>query len=119
MKIITNGIKERCIIYKLYDNEKVYVGKTTIPIYMRINSHRHGKLSADKYFSEIGWDNVTFEIIDWSYDNQTLLLKEDAQIRRHYMMYKENILNKNGIQFAMYNYFPSDFEKLARNFFDT
>ena len=117
MKIITNGIKERCIIYKLYDNEKIYIGKTTIPIYMRINSHRHGKLSADKYFSEIGWDNVIFEIIDYSNDKIILAKKEEEQIMKYYTMNKDNVLNKNCSLRTGYYIIPQEFKKLANNFF--
>ena len=118
MRIIKNGINERYIVYKLYDDVKIYIGKTTLPIYMRINSHRHGKLRADKYFSEIGWDNVTFEIIDWSYDKKSLLMKEDNIIGQYYMMHKEKLLNKNSTNYSYFHMIPLDFEKLARNYFE-
>ena len=119
MKIIINGIKERYIIYKLYDiiNEKVYIGKTTIPIYMRINTHRHGNLNADKYFSSIGWENVIFEIIDWSNDKITLLKKENDQILKYYTTNKSNLLNKNCSLISDYKVIPSDFKKLASKYF--
>ena len=119
MKIITNGIKERYIIYKLYDiiYGRIYVGKTTIPIYMRINSHRHGKLDADKYFSSIGWENVIFEIIDWSNDKSSLLKKEYEQIKKYYKLYKNKVLNKYSTQ-PIYINIPKEFKKLADNFFE-
>ena len=94
MKIIKNGIKENFIIYKIYNDDKIYIGKTTIPIYIRINNHRHGILEADQYFRSVGWDNVTFEIIDYSNDRTTLLKKENEQIIHHYELYKDKILNK-------------------------
>jgi len=119
MKIITNGIKARCIIYKLYDsiNQKVYVGKTTIPIYMRINSHRHGKLNADKYFSEIGWDNVIFEIIDSCDDKTILAQKEEEQILKYHLMGRDKLLNKNCSSLRGFYVIPQEFKRLANNFF--
>ena len=120
MKVITNGIKERYIIYKLYENieNKIYIGKTTIPIYMRINSHRHGKLRADQHFSTIGWNNVVFEIIDWSYDKESLLKKEDTIIGQHFITHGEKLLNKNSTHSDIYS-LPSEFKHLAVNFFET
>ena len=120
MRIIKNGINERYIVYKLYDdvNEKIYIGKTTIPIYMRINSHRHGTLQADKYFSQIGWDKVTFEIIDFSLDKENLLKKESNYILKYYTMYKEKLLNINSKMISNFIHFPTEFKKLAHNYFE-
>ena len=118
MRIITHDIKERYIVYKLYDviEGKVYIGKTTIPIYMRINTHRHGKLDADKYFSSIGWDNVVFEIMDWSNDRSNLLKKEETLIQKHYMSDASKLLNKNSTHSDCFC-IPKDLKKLADNFF--
>ena len=120
MKVITNGIKERYIIYKLYENieNKIYIGKTTIPIYMRINSHRHGKLRADQHFSTIGWDNVIFEILDWSCDKESLLKKENTIISQHFITHGEKLLNKNSTH-SNNHLLPSEFKHLAVNFFET
>lgn len=103
MKIITNGINERYIIYKLYENieGKIYIGKTTIPVYMRINLHRHGILKADQHFSNIGWDNVTFEIIDWSYDKNILKEKERSTIYLYFLRYQQKMLNRTIINYCM------------------
>ena len=119
MKIITNGIKQRSIIYKLYDiiNEKVYIGKTTIPIYMRINSHRHGKLNADVYFSEIGWDNVIFEIIDYSDDKAILAQKEEEQIVKYHLIDRDKLLNKNCSLLTDYYIIPQEFKILSKHYF--
>ena len=119
MRIITNEIKGTFIIYKMYViiNGKIYVGKTTIPIYMRINIHRHGKLDADKYFASIGWENVVFEIIDWSNDRTNLLKMEDEQIRKHFKMYENKVLNKYSTQ-PVYFRIHKEFKKLANNFFE-
>lgn len=120
MKIITNGIKEIFIIYKMYDiiNGKIYIGKTTIPIYMRINLHKHSKkLEADRYFSSIGWENVIFEVIDWSHDKSILLKKEDEQIRKHFKLYENKILNKYNTR-PVFFHIPKDIKKLSCNYFE-
>lgn len=43
-------------------------------------SHRHGKhseKSADYHFANIGWNNVTVEIIDTAKDEEGLIIKEE------------------------------------------
>ena len=116
MKIITNGIKERHKIYKMYENieGKFYFGKTSLPIYMRINQHRHGKINADKHFSKIGWENVTFEIIDWSYDNENALIKESEYITMAKYTHPDKLLNVNST--FWHSVFPLEFQPLIKNY---
>ena len=116
MKVVTNGITERYKIYKMYETieGKLYIGKTSLPIYMRINQHRHGKITADKHFSKIGWENVTFEIIDWSYDNGSALKKESNYISSARSTHHEKLLNKHHAILSWC--FPLEFQSLIQNY---
>ena len=49
----------------------------------RMNGHKHGdhgEKSADSHFADVGWRNVTVEIIDTANDEQELALKEREHI---------------------------------------
>ena len=69
MKIIITGIEPQFKIYKMSENieNKFYIGKTKQPLKDRMNSHINGShdcIRADKHFADVGWRNITVEIID-------------------------------------------------------
>ena len=90
MKII-----KRYIIYKISEpiENKYYIGKSTIPIYLRMQIHKSGnKLKADKHFKKIGWHHCKVDIIE-TCDDDNILEKERQIISRAYQEDKDNILN--------------------------
>ena len=98
MKVITNGfINTQYKVYKMCESVegKIYIGKTKLPIYMRINAHKHSNASADIHFSDVGWNNVTTEIIDEAKDEEELDYKEKEHINNYYRTHKDLLLIKN------------------------
>ena len=97
MKIIRNGTEPQFKVYKMSENieNKFYIGKTFLRLYMRMNQHTHQHTNADNHFANIGWDNVTVEIIDTANNKDELLRKERENIIKHYLLDKNHILNKN------------------------
>ena len=89
MKII-----KRYIIYKISEpiEHKYYIGKCTIPIYLRMQIHKNGKLKADEHFKKIGWHHCKVDIIE-TCDDDNILEKERQIISRAYQEDKDNILN--------------------------
>lgn len=90
MKII-----KRYIIYKISEpiEHKYYIGKCTIPIYLRMQIHKSGnKLKADEHFKKIGWHHCKVDIIE-TCDDDNILEKERQIISRAYQEDKDNILN--------------------------
>ena len=86
MNIIINGIEPQFKIYKMTESieNKFYIGKTKQPIKVRMNSHRHGGhecVTADNHFADVGWRNVTVEIIDSADNEDELKIKEEQHIR--------------------------------------
>ena len=85
MKILIDGIEPQFKVYKMIESveNKFYIGKTRNPLKERMNGHRHGnhgEKSADRHFSDVGWNNVTVEIIDTANDDEELKVKETEQI---------------------------------------
>ena len=85
MNIIINGVEPQFKVYKMTDSveSKFYVGKTKKSLKERMNGHKHGdhgEKSADSHFADVGWRNVTVEIIDTVNDEQELALKEREHI---------------------------------------
>ena len=99
MKILIDGIEPQFKIYKMSENieNKFYIGKTKQPLKERMNGHRHGGhdcVSADNHFSDVGWNNVTVEIIDFANDDLDLALKEQENIIKFTKENGDKILNK-------------------------
>jgi len=97
MKIIINGIEPHFKIYKMSEciKNKFYIGKTKQSLKDRMNGHRHGGhscVSADNHFADIGWRNVTVEIIDQANNDDELILREEEQIKNNA---SDLMLNKN------------------------
>ena len=85
MKINIDGIEPQFKVYKMTESveNKFYIGKTKNPLKDRMSGHRHGdhgEKSADRHFSDVGWNNVTVEIIDTANDDEELKVKEAEQI---------------------------------------
>ena len=85
MKIIFAGFETQYKIYKITENInwKYYIGKTRKNIHERMEGHKKGDLDADLYFREIGYNNITVEIIDSANDLEELSKKEIDWIKRH------------------------------------
>ena len=91
--INNNNYENNHIIYKLSDGYRSYIGKCNIPLYMRLNIHKHStKLEADKYFSK-DWSSVTCEVLDYSIDKKRLLELEKDHIRSEMLSNPDKILN--------------------------
>ena len=88
MKYIEFGIEPQFKIYKMSENveNKFYIGKTRQPLNDRMKGHRKcdndDSTSADTHFSNIGWNNVTCQIIDVCNDEIELIQKEYDYIRK-------------------------------------
>ena len=93
MKIIFSGFETQYKIYKMTDNInfKYYIGKTRKNIHERIEGHKKGDLDADLYFRNIGYANITVEIIDSANDIEELSKKEIMWIKKH--LNDPNMLN--------------------------
>ena len=64
MKVITNGfINTQYKVFKMCESVegKIYIGKTKLPIYMRINAHKYSNASADIHFSDVETNKRTIE----------------------------------------------------------
>jgi len=88
MKIIIIGTEPQYKVYRMYESieNKFYIGKTKQPLKERMNGHKHGGsscLSADNHFANVGWNNVTVEIIDVANDENELKIKEEEHIKRN------------------------------------
>ena len=55
---------------------KIYIGKTKRPLQERMKNHRHSQQYADRPFSDVGWNNVTVEIIDTANSDEELCKKK-------------------------------------------
>ena len=68
MKIICDyEFEPQFKVYKMTESieNKYYYGKTRQPIHLRMKQHREStKLACDIHFSNIGWNNVTCEVIE-------------------------------------------------------
>ena len=85
MKIIIDGLEPQFKVYKMSESieNKFYIGMTKTPLKERMNGHRygnHGLKSACTHFSNVGWNNVTVEIIDTANSEEELRSKEEKQI---------------------------------------
>ncbi len=88
MRIIIEGIEPQFKVYKMTETveNKFYIGKTKNPLKERMNGHRHGnhgEKSADTHFSNVGWNNVTVEIVDIANSEEELKAKEEEQITKY------------------------------------
>ena len=101
MLIKIEGIEPQFKVYKMSENVegKIYIGKTKCPLKERMKGHRYGKMPCDQHFSNIGWNNVTVEIIDTANSDAELLVRENKKISEYYGNNKVNLLNKNNIFF--------------------
>ena len=112
MHIVINGIEPQFKIYKMSENVdgKFYIGKTKQPLKDRMYGHRHshGCIPADEHFADVGWRNVTVEIIDTANDEGEMDKKETEHILKNA---NENMLNKHCNINKTIN-------KNAKNFFD-
>ena len=81
-------------------------------LYMRINSHRHGKTHADRHFASVGWDNVTMEIIDHAINSDELTIKESELIQKALREHKYKVLNKYCLNIDGFHFPPTEFRQL-------
>ena len=84
IEIIIVGIEPQFKIYRMHENikNKYYISKTLIPIHYRMSQHQISPIQhSDKHFSNVGWNNVTVDIIDTSNNNEELTEKEKYCIR--------------------------------------
>ena len=95
MKIIIDGIEPQFKVYKMTDdiNKKIYIGSTSYPIKHRMGGHKYSHNFVDSYFSNIGWNNITVEIIDSGDDIESMKKKENEHIEK--LKGSEQLLNKN------------------------
>ena len=89
MKIVISGVEPQYKVYKMSEcvDHKFYIGKTKKPIKERMNGHKHGdhgERSADAHFADVGWRNVTVEIIDTANDEEELNRKEKEHIIKNH-----------------------------------
>jgi len=96
MKIIIDGIEPQFKVYKMEEiiNNKIYIGSTSNSLKSRMNNHMHSHNKVDTYFSNIGWSNVTVQIIDTAGDKTEMKKKENLNIENYKNM-KSDLLNKN------------------------
>ena len=82
MFIKIEGVEPQFKVYKMSESVegKVYIGKTKRPLQERMNCHRSSRQYADKHFSNVGWNNVTVEIIDTANNDVELSKKEYIKI---------------------------------------
>ena len=96
MKIIINDIEPQFKVYKITEsiNNKIYIGSTFQPLKHRMSLHKccHNDLS--KYFSDIGWNNTTVEIIDTANDKTEMKRKEDECIKECRINNSKLLLNQ-------------------------
>ena len=88
MIIIIEGVEPQFKVYKMSESidNKFYIGKTKQPLRIRMNGNRSSGdifCPADKHFADVGWRNVTVEIIDTANDEKELLFKEREHILRN------------------------------------
>ncbi len=97
MFIKIEGIEPQFKVYKMSESVegKIYIGKTKRPLQERMNCHRSSKQYADKHFSNVGWNNVTVEIIDSANNDEELSKKESIKITEIFTNKKHLLLNRN------------------------
>lgn len=85
MKIIINYEYEPCYkIYKMSESieNKYYYGKTHQPLHLRMKQHQEGKLACDVHFSNVGFNNVTVEIVEPAKNEEDMNMLEQKYIRK-------------------------------------
>ena len=97
MKIVINGTEPQFKVYKMTESieNKFYIGKTKNPLQDRMKGHRHGDhgdKSADTHFANVGWNNVTVDIIDTANSEEELRKKGEEQIIKNR---SDKMLNKH------------------------
>ena len=96
MKIIIKGIEPEFKIYKMSESieGKFYIGKTKQSLKDRMYGHQHSHalVPADDHFADVGWRNVTVEIIDSGNDEEEMNKKEIENISK---CASKLMLNKN------------------------
>ena len=95
MIILIDGIEPQFKIYKMTEciENKFYIGKSKTPLKERMNHHMRNSLDCDKHFSNIGWNNVTVEIIEACYDENDMNKKEKFHIQKYFNSDFDKILN--------------------------
>ena len=99
MKITIIGTEPQFKVYKMHESveNKFYIGKTKKPLTERMQTHRTGRLSADIHFGNVGWNNVSVEIIDVANNDEELAKKEEEHIIKNIKENFKNILNMHRI----------------------
>ena len=69
-----------------------------------MNNHRSSQQYADKHFSNVGWNNVTVEIIDTANSDEELSKKEHMKITEFFSYNRDLLLNKNNYYDISQNY---------------
>ena len=97
MFIKIDGIEPQFKVYKMAESVegKIYIGKTKKPLQERMNNHHSSQQYADKHFSNVGWNNVTVEIIDTANNDEELCKKEHLRITEYFVQNKNLLLNRN------------------------
>ena len=93
-------------VYKMSENieNKYYYGRSKQTIYLRMKQHREGKLNCDVHFSNVGWNNVTCEVIEACKDETEMNIIENKHISQGKLDSK-NCLN---IASGVIRYFDKD-----------
>ena len=84
MKINIVGTEPQFKIYRMHENieNKYYIGKTSLSIHDRMSKHQNSPIQhSDKHFANVGWNDVTVDIIDTANSNEELTEKEKYYIR--------------------------------------
>jgi hypothetical protein len=97
MNIKIDGIEPQFKIYKMTENvnNKIYIGSTYYPLKQRMSNHRTSQSKVDNYFSNMGWNNVFVEIIDYAIDSIEMKRKENEHIEKYRVSHADLLLNKN------------------------
>ena len=61
---------------------KYYYGRTRQPIELRMKQHRDSKLCCDVHFGNVGWNNVTVEVIEACKNEEEMNLLEQKHINK-------------------------------------
>lgn len=97
MFIKITGIEPQFKVYRMIESVegKIYIGKTKRPLQERMKNHRYSQQYADRHFSDVGWNNVTVEIIDTANSDEELCKKEQIKITEYFTNHKQLLLNIN------------------------
>ena len=116
MFIKIEGMEPQFKVYKMMESVegKIYIGKTKKPLQERMDNHRRSQLYADKHFSNVGWNNVTVEIIDIANNDEESAKKENIRISECYKNNKNLLLNKSNFFDFSHLYASTQFEPVTK-----